>query len=107
MVREAAQFRDEAIFALSLRPIPAVWIDCRRCSPESRSSLDYLVWDCTYCERQPTEKKMFPICSAAELFEEQIRRPASRSPVDGARFQRFQPYLLGARLQKGDALALD
>ena len=59
---------------------------------------------------QPTSKNMFPICSAADAFKEQL---SSRKRLDGVHadaiveIERLQPYHLGQDSGKSVLLVLD
>jgi hypothetical protein len=112
MVREPHTSEDEAIFRfIPEGPIPARFgLIVGDALQSLRSSLDYLVWELVLTANgQPTEKNMFPVCSTAELFEEQIRRHRIDGvPVDAiAEIKRFQPYHLGQDFNKGILWALN
>jgi hypothetical protein len=112
MVRQPHASEDEAIFLFVPEgPIPARFgLIVGDVLQNLRSSLDYLVWELVLTANgQPTKENMFPICSTAELFEEQIRRHRLDGvPVDAiAEIKRFQPYHLGQDFNKGMLWVLD
>jgi hypothetical protein len=112
MVQQPHTVDNEAVFAFVPQgPIPARFgLIIGDCLQNLRSSLDYLVWELVLAANaQPTEKNMFPICSSAELFEDQIRRHRLDGvPQDAiAEIKSLQPYHLGQDLNKGILWVLD
>jgi hypothetical protein len=60
-----------------------------------RSALDYLVWELVLAANNvPSEKNMFPICSTAEAFNDQLRRHRLDGVAPDAitEIERLQPY---------------
>jgi len=112
MVQQPNASDDEAIFGfVPSGPVPARFgLIIGDCLQNLRSSLDYLVWELVLAANgQPTEKNMFPVCSTAETFEDQIRRHRLDGvPVDAiAQINGLQPYHLGQDFNKHVLWALD
>jgi len=60
-----------------------------------RSTLDYLVWELVLAANNvPSEKNMFPICSTADAFNDQLRRHRldGIAPDAVTEIERLQPY---------------
>jgi hypothetical protein len=75
-----------------------------------RSALDYLVWELVLASsNNPTKDHMFPICSAPEAFEDQIRRRRldGVTPQAIAEIRGLQPFHYGKNWEKAPIQVLD